>query len=430
MKLWQKDFNIDQKISDFTIGEDNILDLQLAKYDVQGTMAHIRMLASIGLLEKEELASLLEELEKIAVRIEDGSFQIAAGVEDIHSQIEFELTERLGDLGKKIHAARSRNDQVLLDLRLFYKASIQDIKDLVLELFELLQSKSEQYKAVLMPGYTHTQIAMVSSFGLWFGAFAESLVDDLRMLLAAYDSINQNPLGSAAGYGSSFPINRKMTTELLGFKDLAYNSIYAQMGRGKSELFLSYGMQAIAGTLGQLANDVCTFNSQNFDFFKLPKAFTTGSSIMPHKTNPDVFELIRAKCNLLQSLPAQVNALSTNLISGYHRDYQLLKAVVFPAIQNLKDCLLMAKYVLAEIEVNDQILEDKKYQYLYTVEAVNRLVLEGEAFRTAYQKIGAAVEAGEFTYDQPIHHTHEGSLGNLCNEAVKAKMDAVVQQFE
>jgi len=422
MKLWQKEYKLDQQISDFTIGQDNLLDLQLAKYDVQGSIAHITMLESIGLIESFELKLLKDELKNIYAIIENGDFEIEENVEDIHSQIEMMLTRKLGDLGKKIHAARSRNDQVLVDLRLFFRAEIQSINELTKQLFELLQNKSKVFKEVLMPGYTHTQVAMVSSFGLWFGAYAEALIDDLQMLKAAHKVINQNPLGSAAGYGSSFPINRKMTTDILGFEDLAYNVVNAQLGRGKSELFLSYGISALANTIGKLSNDICTFNSQNFNFFKLPNEFTTGSSIMPHKKNPDVFELIRGKCNLLQSLPTQVNSLITNLISGYHRDFQLLKEVLFPAIQSIKDCIEMMTYAISEIQVNEEILNEEKYKYLYTVEAVNQEVLNGIPFRDAYTKIGQLVENGDFNYQEKIQHTHEGSIGNLCNEEINEKM--------
>lgn len=425
MKLWQKKYDLNDKIAAFTIGQDKKLDLQLAFYDVQGSMAHIRMLTSIGLLEAEELEPLLAALRAILKTIEAGDFEIEAGVEDVHSQVELLLTRELGDLGKKIHAGRSRNDQVLVDLRLFFRAEIKGINAFTVPLFELLQTKSKEFQHVLMPGYTHTQVAMVSSFGLWFGAYAESLIDDLRILQAAYQVINQNPLGSAAGYGSSFPLNRKMTTELLGFDDLAYNVVYAQMGRGKSELFLSYGIAALATTLGKMAADICLFNSQNFNFFKLPDEFTTGSSIMPHKKNPDVFELIRGRCNVLTSLPLQITSLTNNLTSGYHRDFQLLKEVLFPAIQQLKACLDIATYALTSIAVNEHILEDEKYKYLYTVEAVNAEVLKGLPFRDAYKKIGEQVEAGDFSFNGKIEHTHEGSLGNLCHAEVQAKMDRV-----
>ncbi|MEM9990610.1 MAG: argininosuccinate lyase [Bacteroidota bacterium] len=429
MKLWQKEYDLNDKIAAFTIGQDNELDLQLAAYDVQGSMAHIRMLQTIGLLEADELEQLLAALGRILEQIEASNFTIEAGVEDIHSQVELLLTRELGDLGKKIHAGRSRNDQVLVDLRLFFRAEIKAINALAHDLFELLQAKSEEFKEVLLPGYTHTQVAMVSSFGLWFGAYAEALVDDLQMLQGAYKVINQNPLGSAAGYGSSFPLNRKMTTDLLEFDDLAYNVVYAQMGRGKSELFLSYGIAALASTLGKLAADICLYNSQNFAFLKLPNEFTTGSSIMPHKKNPDVFELIRGNCNVLTSLPIQITSLTNSLTSGYHRDFQLLKETLFPAIQKLKACLDIATYALQSIEVRRDILEEEKYKYLYTVEVVNAEVLNGLPFRDAYKKVGEQVEAGQFKFSGDIQHTHEGSLGNLCTAQIAEKMKRVQEQW-
>ena len=430
MKLWQKDFTLDKTIENFTVGKDREFDLFLAKFDVQGSLAHIEMLESIGLLEKEELHLLQIELKNIYQEIENGNFQIEDGMEDIHSQIEWMLTQRLGDVGKKIHSGRSRNDQVLVDLRLFFREEIQDISKLVKALFEKLQAASEQHKNVLMPGYTHTQIAMVSSFGLWFGAFAESLTDDLQLLLSIHKINNQNPLGSGAGYGGSFPLNRTMTTQLLGFDDLNYNVVYAQMGRGKTELTLSFAMASIANTLGKLATDVCLFSNQNFNFIKLPQEFTTGSSIMPHKKNPDVFELIRAKSNQIQNLPQQIMAICNNLITGYHRDFQLLKETVFPAIQNLKDCLNITTLALEKIEVRTDILEEKRYEYLYSVEEVNRLVLEGTPFRDAYKIVGMQIENGNFTFDKNVQHTHEGSLGNLCNDKIEEKMNRVIQEFD
>ena len=429
MKLWQKDFTINKAIENFTVGKDRELDLYLAKFDVQGSLAHIQMLESIGLLEITELRILQSELKNIYQNIHNGDFEIEEGMEDVHSQIEFLLTTQLGDVGKKIHSGRSRNDQVLVDLRLFFRAEIQEINQLVNALFEKLQNASNQYQGVLMPGYTHTQIAMVSSFGLWFGAFAESLTDDLQMLLAAHKINNQNPLGSAAGYGSSFPLNRTMTTELLGFDNLNYNVVHAQMGRGKTELMLSFAMASIANTLGKLATDVCTFSNQNFNFIKLPKEFTTGSSIMPHKKNPDVFELIRAKCNHIQTLPQQIMSITNNLISGYHRDFQLLKEAIFPAIENLKDCLSIATLALENIQVRTDILEDKKYQYLYSVEEVNKLVLQGVPFRDAYKKIGIQIENDNFSFDKNINHTHEGSIGNLCNNKIQEKMSEISKEF-
>ena len=429
MKLWQKDFTTNKAIENFTVGKDRELDLQLAKFDVQGSLAHIQMLESINLLEREELKILRSELKNIYQNILNGNFEIEEGMEDVHSQIEFLLTKQLGDVGKKIHSGRSRNDQVLVDLRLFFRTEIQEVTQLVNVLFKKLQHASNQYKDVLMPGYTHTQVAMVSSFGLWFGAFAESLADDMQMLLAAHKINNQNPLGSAAGYGSSFPLNRTMTTELLGFDHLNYNVVHAQMGRGKTELMISFAMASIANTLGKLATDVCTFSNQNFDFIKLPKEFTTGSSIMPHKKNPDVFELIRAKSNHIQTLPQQIMSITNNLISGYHRDFQLLKEAIFPAIDNLKDCLNIAALALEKIEVRTDILEDKKYQYLYSVEEVNRLVLQGVPFRDAYKTIGLQIENNDFSFDKNINHTHEGSLGNLCNDKIQEKMSQVYNEF-
>ena len=430
MKLWQKDFTLDKTIEDFTVGKDRELDLFLAKFDVQGSLAHIEMLESIGLLEKKELQDLQVELKNIYQEIEKDNFQIEEGMEDVHSQIEWMLTQKLGDVGKKIHSGRSRNDQVLVDLRLFFREEIQSISELVKTLFEKLQSVSEQHKDVLMPGYTHTQIAMVSSFGLWFGAFAESLADDLQLLLSAHKINNQNPLGSAAGYGSSFPLNRTLTTQLLGFDNLNYNVVHAQMGRGKTELILSFAMASIANTLGKLATDICLFSNQNYNFLKLPIEFTTGSSIMPHKKNPDIFELIRAKSNQIQNLPQQTMGVCNNLTTGYHRDLQLLKETVFPAIKNLKDCLRVTTLALKKIEVRKDILGEKKYEYLYSVEEVNRLVLKGISFRDAYKTIGMNIENDNFTFDKNISHTHEGSLGNLCNNQIKQKMNKIYQQFD
>lgn len=429
MKLWQKDFTINQTIENFTVGKDRELDLCLAKFDILGSLAHIQMLETIDLLEKSELEVLQKELKNIYQEILNGEFLIEEGMEDIHSQVEFLLTQRLGEVGKKIHSGRSRNDQVLVDLRLFFREEIHNIITLVKTLFEKLQQKSEEYQNVLMPGYTHTQIAMVSSFGLWFGAFAESLVDDLQLLLAAHKINNQNPLGSAAGYGSSFPLNRTLTTQLLGFDNLNYNVVHAQMGRGKTELTLSFALTSIANTLGKLAADICLFSNQNFNFLKLPREFTTGSSIMPHKKNPDVFELVRAKCNQIQNLPQQIMSICNNLITGYHRDFQLLKETVFPAIENLKDCIKVTTLALEQIEVQSDILSNKKYEYLYSVEEVNRLVLEGIPFRDAYKKVGMQIENGDFQFDGNIHHTHEGSLGNLCNDKIADKMNHVLNEF-
>lgn len=429
MKLWEKSTKINKLIESFTIGNDPNFDLQLAKFDVQGTLAHIKMLAAIDLLTTTELTTLEAALAEILAIIERGDFMIEQGVEDVHSQVELLLTQQLGDIGKKIHAGRSRNDQVMVDLRLFFRSEIKEVANLTKQLFQVLISQSNAYQHILMPGYTHTQVAMISSFGMWFGAYAESLVDDLTLLSAVYKINNQNPLGSAAGYGSSFPLDRKMTTELLGFEDLAYNSIHAQMGRGKTEQFLSFGLSGLGATLGKLAADIVLFSNENYKFLKLPDEFTTGSSIMPHKKNPDVFELIRGHCNLLQSLPGQVSLLNANLTSGYHRDFQLLKEVLFPALKNIKNCLQLASHCLSEINVNPNILVDKKYKYLYTVEKVNELVKAGVPFRDAYQQVGKAIEEGTFEYSGAVEHTHEGSIGNLCLREIEKKMERVCDFF-
>lgn len=429
MKLWSKGFEPDKMVEKFTVGKDRELDLQLAKHDVQGSMAHIKMLQSIGLLTADELKILLGGLEKIAQEITDGKFVIEPNVEDVHSQVELLLTQRLGDVGKKIHAGRSRNDQVLVDLKLFFREEIQHIAQGVQTLFDTLISLSEKHKNVLMPGYTHLQIAMPSSFGLWFGAYAEALVDDVQQLAAAYKIANQNPLGSAAGYGSSFPLNRTMTTELLGFETLHYNVIAAQMSRGKTERALSAAMSSIAATLGRFAMDVCLFMSQNFSFITFPDSLTTGSSIMPHKKNPDVFELIRGKCNRLQSVPNEVALLCTNLPLGYHRDMQLLKEIMFPAIEEMLNCLQMADFMLHNISVKENILDDKKYDYLFTVEDVNRMALEGVPFREAYKTVGLQVQNGEYKPSKNVQHTHEGSIGNLCNNLIIKKMQNVVKEI-
>lgn len=428
-KLWEKNVQVNDEIERFTVGRDREMDLYLAKYDVLGSMAHITMLESIGLLTKQELTVLLDELGLIYEVAEKGMFVIEEGVEDVHSQVELLLTRRLGDIGKKIHSGRSRNDQVLLDLKLFIRSEIKEIAEEVQLLFTALLSKSEKYKEVLMPGYTHLQIAMPSSFGLWFGAYAESLVDDMQFLQAAFKICNRNPLGSAAGYGSSFPLNRTMTTELLGFDSMNYNVVYAQMGRGKTERNVSFALAGIAGTLSKLAFDACLFNSQNFGFVKLPDECTTGSSIMPHKKNPDVFELIRAKCNKLQSLPQQIMMIANNLPSGYFRDLQIIKEIFLPAFQELKDCLQMTTYIIDKMRVNEQILEDDKYLLIFSVEEVNRLVREGVPFRDAYKQVGLAIEAGQFTHSKEVHHTHEGSIGNLCNDQIEALMQKVVSGF-
>ena len=428
-KLWEKNVQVDQEVDTFTVGKDREMDLYLAKYDVLGSMAHITMLESIGLLTKEELTVLLAELKNIYAVADSGQFVIEEGVEDVHSQVELMLTRRLGDTGKKIHSGRSRNDQVLLDLKLFTRAQIQEVVELVSGLFEVLISQSNRYKDVLLPGYTHLQIAMPSSFGLWFGAYAESLADDLQMMQAAYKVCNRNPLGSAAGYGSSFPLRRQMTTDLLGFDSLDYNVVYAQMGRGKMERTVAFAMAGIAATLSKLAFDACMFNSQNFGFIKLPDQFTTGSSIMPHKKNPDVFELTRAKCNKLQGLPQQITLISNNLPSGYFRDLQIIKEVFLPSFDELKDCLRMVTHMMREVKVNEQILDDDKYALLFSVEEVNRLVLEGMPFRDAYKQIGLNIEAGKFVPVKKVHHTHEGSIGNLCNDQISALMQNIMDGF-
>ena len=430
MKLWDKGYSIDRWIESFTVGNDRELDLKLAKHDVQGSIAHIAMLESIGLLTADEHKTLDAELHNISGEIAAGNFTIEPGVEDVHSQVEQLLTERLGDMGKKIHSGRSRNDQVLVDLKLFYREELCTLAQNVNTLFERLLSLSEQHKAVLMPGYTHLQVAMPSSFGLWFGAYAETLVDDLQTVIAAYRIANQNPLGSAAGYGSSFPLNRTMTTQLLNFDDLHYNVVAAQMSRGKTERALAYAINAIASTLGKFAMDVCLFNSQNYAFISFPDEFTTGSSIMPHKKNPDVFEIMRGKCNRLQTIITEVSSLTTNLPLGYHRDLQLLKDITFPAIEEMNECLLMADFMLQHIRINENILDDKRYDYLFTVEDVNRLVLDGVPFRDAYKEIGHRVQTCTYTPTREVHHTHEGSIGNLCTEQIKAKMQVALNQLK
>lgn len=428
-KLWEKNFEVNAEIDRYTVGRDRELDLYLAQDDVLGSMAHITMLESIGLLKKEELKVLLAELKKIYRTALDKTFTIEDGVEDVHSQVELLLTQRLGDVGKKIHSGRSRNDQVLVDLKLFTRRQLRHIVEDVHALFTALQEQSERYKNVLMPGYTHLQVAMPSSFGLWFGAYAESLVDDLVMVEAAYRQTNRNPLGSAAGYGSSFPLNRTMTTRLLGFDSMDYNVVYAQMGRGKTERNVAFALASVAGTVSKLAFDACLFNSQNFAFVRLPKECTTGSSIMPHKKNPDVFELTRAKCNKLQALPQQIMMIMNNLPSGYFRDLQIIKEVFLPAFDELRDVLEMTTYIIRKMEVNDRILEDPRYDLMFSVEEVNRLAAEGMPFRDAYKKVGLDIEAGKFTPCKEVHHTHEGSIGNLCNQEIKALMDQTLEKF-
>lgn len=419
-----------KEIEKFTVGRDREMDLYLAKYDVLGSMAHITMLQSIDLLTADELKVLLKELKEIYRQAERGEFVIEEGVEDVHSQVEMMLTRKLGDIGKKIHSGRSRNDQVLVDLKLFIRDQIKEIAGLVKNLFDELITQSERYKNVLMPGYTHLQVAMPSSFGLWFGAYAEGLVDDMQYLQAAWKITNRNPLGSAAGYGSSFPLNRQMTTDLLGFDSMDYNVVYAQMGRGKTERNVAFSMASIAGTLAKLAFDACMFNSQNFGFVKLPADCTTGSSIMPHKKNPDVFELTRAKCNKLQSLPVTVTMIMNNLPVGYFRDLQIIKEVFLPAFDELKDCLQMAAYIINKMEVNEHILDNPIYDPMFSVEEVNRLARQGMPFRDAYKKVGLDIEAGHFTPNKDIHHTHEGSIGNLCNDKIQALMNDVVSGFK
>ena len=428
-KLWDKGFEIQDKIERFTVGRDREMDLYLAEADVLGSMAHITMLESIGLLQADELQQLLAELRNIHAQIKKGEFVIEEGIEDVHSQVELMLTRKLGDVGKKIHSGRSRNDQVLVDLKLFIRRQLKEIAADVKELFQQLQAQSERYKNVLMPGYTHLQVAMPSSFGLWFGAYAESLVDDMMFLQAAFRMTNRNPLGSAAGYGSSFPLNRTMTTELLGFDSMNYNVVYAQMGRGKTERNVAFALASIAGTISKLAFDACMFSSQNFAFVKLPNDCTTGSSIMPHKKNPDVFELTRAKCNKLQALPQQITLIMNNLPSGYFRDLQIIKEVFLPAFQELRDCLQMTTYIITKIKVNEDILSDPRYDLMFSVEEVNRLATGGMPFRDAYKKVGMDIEAGKFTPCKEVHHTHEGSIGNLCTKQIAALMEEVWQGF-
>ena len=430
MKLWQKDIDTLKVVEKFTVGKDRELDMFLAPFDVLGSLAHIQMLNSVGLLSDEDFSELQISLKEIFREIAEGRFKLEDDVEDIHSQIEFLLTRKLGDAGKKIHSARSRNDQVILDIKLYLRKEIKEIVEATEAFFNLLQSQSEKYKDDLLPGYTHLQLAMPSSFGLWFGAYAESLVDDLITMHAAWEIINKNPLGSAAGFGSSFPIDRQMTTELLGFSSMNYNVVYAQMSRGKTERILAQALANIAATLSRLSMDACLYLNQNFDFISFPAELTTGSSIMPHKKNPDVFELIRSHCNRIQSLPGEIALMTTNLPSGYHRDLQLLKESLFPAIKNLKDCLNMATLMIDNIAVKKNILDDKKYTFLFTVEEMNKLVLDGVPLRDAYKQIGAQVAEGSFKSDMSLHHVHAGSIGNLQNESIKEQMKDVVKRFE
>lgn len=429
MKLWQKDKASLKQVEAFTVGKDREMDMYLTAFDVVGSLAHIEMLESVGLLTKDELAQLQKELKSIYRQIQNGAFVLQDNVEDIHSQVELLLTQKLGDTGKKIHSARSRNDQVLVDIRLFLRNELEELVKAIQPFFELLQTQSEKYKSYLLPGYTHLQLAMPSSFGLWFGAYAESLVDDIITIKAAYDVVNKNPLGSAAGYGSSFPINRTLTTQLLGFEDLNYNVVYAQMGRGKAERITAQALANVADTLAKLSMDACIFLNQNFDFISFPAELTTGSSIMPHKKNPDVLELIRSHCNRIKALPNEIMLMTTNLPSGYHRDLQLLKEHLFPAFNTLKECIKMAGLMLSNIEVKDHILADEKYKYLFSVEEVNKLVNAGMPFRDAYKKVGLDIEAGNFQYATSINHTHEGSIGNLCTAEIKKLMQREMDSF-
>ncbi|TAL43922.1 MAG: argininosuccinate lyase [Chitinophagaceae bacterium] len=429
MKLWQKDKALLKEVENFTVGNDREFDLLLAPFDVLGSIAHVTMLETVGLLEKNEKELLVKELRQLYKQTYDSRFIIETGVEDVHSQVELLLTQKLGDVGKKIHSARSRNDQVLVDIKLFLRNDIEELVKSIQPFFELLQAQSEKYKNHLLPGYTHLQLAMPSSFGLWFGAYAESLVDDLITLKAAYDVVNKNPLGSAAGYGSSFPINRTLTTKLLGFDDLNYNVVYAQMGRGKTERIVAQALANVADTLSRLSMDACLYLNQNFGFISFPAELTTGSSIMPHKKNPDVFELVRCHCNQIKALPNEIMMMTTNLPSGYHRDLQLLKEHLFPAFRTLKDCIEMAGLMLSNIEIKEGILEDEKYKYLFSVEEVNKLVNAGTPFRDAYKKVGIDIELGNFSYGPKVQHTHQGSIGNLCNEEIKKQMQKVVSSF-
>lgn len=429
-KLWEKNIQLNHDVETYTIGRDREMDMYLASYDVLGSLAHITMLQSIGLLTAEELTTLTAELRKIHQEIADGKFTIEDGIEDVHSEVELLLTQRLGDIGKKIHSGRSRNDQVLVDLRLFIRSEIEDVVKHVTVLFKTLIAQSERYKQVLMPGYTHMQVAMPSSFGLWFGAYAESLADDLVVLKAAYDVNNRNPLGSAAGYGSSFPLDRELTTKLLGFASVDYNVVYAQMGRGKTERIVSSAIANIAATLSKLAFDACLFNSQNFGFIKLPDEFTTGSSIMPHKKNPDVFELTRARCNKLQALPYQITLITNNLPVGYSRDLQLIKEEFLPSFAEIKTIVSMVNAMISQIKVNEHLIDDPRYDLMFSVEEVNRLVQSGVPFRDAYKQVGLNIEAGKFTPDKHIHHTHEGSIGNLCNDRIEALYKHTLDSFD
>ena len=432
MKLWQKEnTSVSELVERFTVGRDKEFDLLLAKHDVEGSIAHVTMLGEVGLMTEDEAATAVAALKEILADIQEGRFTIEEGIEDVHSQVEYLLTLRIGETGKKIHSGRSRNDQVAVDIKLFLREQVLLLKDEIKTLFDLLQQQSEHFKNKLIPGYTHLQIAMPSSAGLWLGAYAESLVDDTELLAAAYAVANKNPLGSGAGYGSSFPLNRTRTTELLQFGALNYNAVYAQMTRGKTEKIVAMAMRSVAATVGRLAMDCCLYLNQNFGFLSFPSELTTGSSIMPHKKNPDVFELIRAKCNRIQALPNELTLLLANLPSGYHRDLQLTKEILFPAIEELKSCLQLSVVMLSQMEVKDDILKDEKYRYLFSVEAVNDLVNKGVSFRDAYRQVGNNIEAGAFHFDfsKGLHHTHEGSIGNLCTEAIKLQMEKVMGKF-
>ena len=430
MKLWNKGKKLNALVDSFTIGNDQKLDLYLAEFDILGTLAHIMMLENIDLLSKEELLKLKNELKNIYKQIKENKFQIEEGIEDVHSQIELMLTKKLGDLGKKIHAGRSRNDQVLVDIKLYIRSKIITIVEKTGLLFDILINQSEKYKNVLLPGYTHLQVAMPSSFGLWFGAYAEGLTDDLLLLLSAYKINNQNPLGSGAGYGSSFPLNRQLTTELLGFDLMSYNVIYAQMGRGKTEKTVAMAIAGIAATLSKLATDICLYMSQNFEFLSLPDEFSTGSSIMPHKKNPDVFELLRAKCNKLQTLPSEISFITGNLPSGYFRDFQIIKESLFPAFECLENCLSLTAYIIDKLKIRDNILDDEKYKYIFSVEEVNKEVIKGVPFRDAYEKVSKSIQDDKYSPDKTINHTHEGSIGNLCNQKIREKMNKILADYQ
>ena len=429
MKLWQKNTESLKEVDQFTVGRDREFDLQLAPFDVLGSIAHAKMLGEVGLLTQDEAMQLVNELKKIYSAIDNSQFTIDNAVEDIHSQIELLLTQNLGEVGKKIHTARSRNDQVLVDIKLFLRSEMNGLVNSMVSFFNLLQAQSEKYKAHLLPGYTHMQLAMPSSFGLWFGAYAESLVDDMIMLRAAYDVVNKSPLGSAAGYGSSFPINRSLTAKLLGFDGLNYNVVYAQMGRGKTERIVAMALANVADTLSKLSMDACLYLNQNFAFISFPPELTTGSSIMPHKKNPDVFELIRSHCNRVKALPNEIMMMTTNLPSGYHRDLQLLKEHLFPAFQTIRQCIEMAILMLSNVDIRKDIVNEERYHYLFSVEEVNKLVLQGIPFRDAYKRIGLDIESGKFTHESVLHHTHEGSIGNLCNNEIKSQMEKIVASF-